>query len=169
MFRALSLLIVLWESMIWAQSERPANTYATETIIARPPAFFAISTPDPAALARWYQLTFGLAVLKQAHLAKDRTIWIVGSESLRVEIGPLFGDDSQAVTSKKRDPRAIARGIFKVGFSVDDLPALKQRMKKAGVSFLFENGMDEELGEKFTIIMDPDGNAIQIFERKIHK
>lgn len=166
--------LMLLGSLLAAQTvknnaEVPGDQKAPPAAMAaRVPVMFAISTPDPESAARWYREKLGLKVLKQVALPEAKTIWIVGSDSLMVEIGPLFGKNAGAEPAK-RDPKAIARGIFKIGFFVEDLDKTSADLRREGVAFRFADGSDKELGLRFVIISDPDGNLIQIFERKTQK
>src|SRR5215467_10470474 len=94
----------------------------------------------------------------------QRQAIILGSPDLEVEII----QHESSVDGRKQlniSDDYLMRGIFKIGFYVDDLDATVMRLKERKVSFYMEKGHDEELRLRFAIISDGDGNTIQIFQR----
>jgi hypothetical protein len=57
------------------------------------------------------------------------------------------------------------KGLFKTGFLVSDFEKWMDHFNKKGVLFHGNVVTDELSGNKMVIILDPDGNYIQIFEK----
>ena len=135
---------------------------APPAILARPPLNIGLSVADAEKTARWYEETLGLVRRKTSNFPKGKAI-ILGSSSVEVEI--IQHED--ATDARKRlniREDYLAQGIFKFGFYVDNLDATITRLKQRNVKFYYEHGTDEELGLRFAIIADEDGNTIQLFQ-----
>jgi predicted enzyme related to lactoylglutathione lyase len=113
---------------------------------------FFKSTGDKAALAAWYRTHLGMpledwggAILRWPDdAAEDRglTVWSVA------------GKDSQWFS-----PSASS---FMINYRVDDLDALLEQLRAAGVSIV--KGPESAENGKFAWIMDPDGNKVELWE-----
>jgi len=124
---------------------------------------FGITVADAERTAQWYEATLGLVRRKTVTFPKGKAI-LLGSPDLEVEII----EHESSVDGRKQlniSDDYLMRGIFKIGFYVDDLDATVMRLKERKVSFYMEKGHDEELRLRFAIISDGDGNTIQIFQR----
>lgn len=140
---------------------------ATNAPIIRPAGiqFFALSVPDAAASARWYQDVFGMTVLREIKPPDAPVhIFILTSDKLEVEIlqHPQARHFTQAAPGVKA-PTEI-HGIFKVGLHVQDLKGTVAALKAKGVTFPFDV-TDDPTGVRFAILEDNSGNRIQLFER----
>jgi catechol 2,3-dioxygenase-like lactoylglutathione lyase family enzyme len=60
--------------------------------------------------------------------------------------------------------RAKIQGFFKLGFLVDNLQKITERLKRNSVKFERNITQDKELGVKFILVDDNNGNAIQLFQ-----
>ena len=135
---------------------------AAAVVAARPPLNFGISVADVERSARWYEENLGMVRRKSATFPKGKVI-ILAAPNLEVEIiQHAAAVDARKQLNIRED--YLARGIFKVGFYVDDLDATVARLKQHKVKFYYDHGRDEELHLKFAIIADDDGNTIQLFE-----
>jgi predicted enzyme related to lactoylglutathione lyase len=113
---------------------------------------FFKSTGDKAALAAWYRTHLGMpledwggAILRWPDdTAEDRglTVWSVA------------GKDSQWFS-----PSASS---FMINYRVDDLDALLEQLRAAGVPIV--KGPESAENGKFAWIMDPDGNKVELWE-----
>jgi hypothetical protein len=56
-------------------------------------------------------------------------------------------------------------GFFKLGFLVSNFDNWINHLTRSNVEFYGDVVMDETTGNKIAIILDPDGNRIQIFEK----
>ncbi len=148
-----------------------AASHAPELSVGGPPApirakcpmNFGITVPDAERTAQWYEATLGLVRRKTATFPKGKAI-ILGSPDLEVEI--IQHESSVDGRKQLNIPEGyLMRGIFKIGFYVDDLDSTVTRLKERKTHFYMERGYDEELRLRFAIIADGDGNTIQIFQR----
>ena len=114
--------------------------------------YFAVSVEDPDRSAAWYETAFGLRKLDDRS-ADDGSWRIVNltNERLFVEI----------IHDKADKPAGNVRGIAKVGFGVDDVDAVADRVAKATgerprvIAF-------EPHGVRILQLHDPDGNVVQL-------
>ena len=131
-------------------------------ITAKPPLNIGLSVTDAEKTARWYEENLGLARRKRSTFPNGKAI-ILGSPYVEIEILQYAG----AVDARKQLGIAkdyLEHGIFKFGFYVDKLDETVTRLKQRKIKFYYEHGTDEELGLRFAIIADEDGNTIQLFE-----
>ncbi len=115
---------------------------------------FFKSTGDGAALAAWYQQHLGLkledwggAILRWPDdKAPDKgvTVWTVAPHD-----------------SKWFSPSASS---FMINYRVDDLVALLDQLRAAGVAIV--QGPDADENGTFAWILDPDGNQVELWEPK---
>lgn len=113
---------------------------------------FFKSTGDSAALANWYRDHLGLqledfggAILKWPDDKADDqglTVWSVAKRD-----------------SKWFSPSASS---FMINYRVDDLGALLEQLRAAGVTVV--QGPESHENGKFAWIMDPDGNKVELWE-----
>ncbi|HJX28289.1 MAG TPA: L-dopachrome tautomerase-related protein [Thermoanaerobaculia bacterium] len=151
---------------VTALSAVPSAAVPVPTIRPAGIQFFALSVPDAAASARWYQDVFGMTVLREIKPPDAPVhIFILTSDRLEVEIlqHPQARPFTQAAPGVKA-PTEI-HGIFKVGLHVEDLDATVAALKAKGVTFPFDI-TDDPTGVRFAILSDNSGNRIQLFERK---
>ena len=126
------------------------------------PQFIALSVPNAAASARWYQEAFGLRVLDEIRPDDGAAhVFILTSDTLLVEILQLRvakspGDD--AVQNPER-----THGIFKVGFHVADLDAAVKKLRDMKAVFDTDIIDDRKHALRFVLLRDPDGNYVQLF------
>lgn len=123
---------------------------------AHAPAFVAVIATDAKASADWYAAVF--------HLEEIRI-----TKTERFDQRMLAGDRFmiEIIESIPPAPEAPDRavGLFKFGVTVDDFDAYVARLRADGVAFMGDGRViyDEDLGLRSTILLDPDGNRIQIF------
>ncbi len=113
---------------------------------------FFKSTGDSTALANWYRDHLGLqledfggAILKWPDDKADDqglTVWSVAKRD-----------------SKWFSPSASS---FMINYRVDDLGALLEQLRAAGVTVV--QGPESHENGKFAWIMDPDGNKVELWE-----
>ena len=116
---------------------------------------FFKSTGDNKALSAWYRKHLGLqledwggAILKWPDdKAEDKglTVWHVAARDTK------WFSPSQS--------------SFMINYRVDDLDALLQQLKTAGVTVV--QGPESAENGKFAWIMDPDGNKVELWEPMI--
>lgn len=114
----------------------------------------------------WYTQTLGFEVtdkrefkdagFKQANLKRQGIL----IELIELEHSITPSNAIQNYTSKTR-----IKGIFKVGFKLSDFDTWMDRLTELEVNFRGNVVQDNITGKKMIIIMDPDGNRIQLFEK----
>ena len=116
--------------------------------------FCGLAVAD-AAIAAWYARVFGMQVTAEVRPADGSLVTILESPHLVVEI-------KQRARSVPRDPDA--EGFMKVGWFVPSVAEEHDRLVAAGVPVVVPITDQPELGIRFFIVEDPEGNPIQIFE-----
>jgi glyoxylase I family protein len=138
------------------------NGFAQENSVK--PFFSAVIVQDMDASIDWYEgvLEFSVASrtdneergLRQANLVNSETVIEL------IEISSSIGiDEIQALKPNTR----YVQGFFKFGLIVDDFDGWEQRLKQKGVEFRGESMYDSLTQRSMMIILDPDGNRIQLF------
>ena len=106
-------------------------------------------------VAEWYARVFAMRVTAEIQPADGSRVAILESPDLTVEI-------KQRARSVPRDPDA--EGFMKVGWFVPSVADEHARLVAAGVTIGVPVVDQPELGIRFFIAEDPEGNPIQIFE-----
>ena len=132
-----------------------------------PEAFFsALIVNDIDSSISWYSRILGFKVssrnesqemgYKQSNLKRGNVL--LELIELRSAISP---EEVVPNYSKK----TLMRGIFKTGFLVSDFEKWVSHLKESKVDFHGNVVTDDLTGKKMAIIMDPDGNRLQFFEK----
>jgi len=126
-------------------------------------AFIALSTPDAAKTARWYQDKFGFRLVKEGEMGKDLRFALLRYDNNILELiqNPRARPLAEAVPGIK-DPFEI-HGIFKTGFTVDKLDEVFSLLQRNRVKIDFQITQLNDLGFRAFGVRDIDGNLIQIF------
>ena len=166
-FAVLFCLLTIIFSLANSRPRKLSVGEASIPIHAKCPMNFGITVTDAEKTAQWYEAMLGLVRRKTATFPKGKVI-ILGSPDLEVEVI----QHESSVDARKQlniSEDYLKRGIFKIGFYVDDLDAAVTRLKERKVHFYMEKGYDDELRLRFAIITDVDGNTIQLFQREAAK
>jgi predicted enzyme related to lactoylglutathione lyase len=107
------------------------------------------------AIAAWYARVFDMEVSAEIRPTDGSLVTILESPDLVVEI-------KQRVRSVPRDSEA--EGFMKVGWYVPSVADEHARLVAAGVTVGVPITDQPELGIRFFIVEDPEGNPIQVFE-----
>ncbi|WP_456462451.1 VOC family protein [Reichenbachiella sp.] len=156
------ILIYIWLIFVLSMSSQAQNTPPNDLT----PYFNAIIVSNMDSSLVWYQQTLGYEVLnskqfpemgfKQANLKK-------GNASLElIELNSAI-DPKELIPNY--DSKTKVLGLFKLGFQVDDFDLWIAFLKLKQVSFNGGVVKDETTGNRMVIILDPDSNRIQLFER----
>ena len=134
---------------------------AADTPFTTTGAFFAMSVPDVAASARWYQEKLGLRIVMQPPKANEATAVILEGGGLLVE---LVQHDQARPRPTVSSP-VFVHGIVKVGFMVDDFDRLLAAVRARGVEIAYGPYPKSATQRANAIIRDNAGNFIQFFGR----
>lgn len=133
----------------------PASTPATPA----PMTFFGVVVHDAEASAAWYARTFRLRELKRID-DPAYAVRILSREGLLVEL----------IQHRPAPPAAPERrlGHLKAGLVLDDFDGELARWRKEDVKFFGGAPRvyyEQSIGLHNTLLLDPDGNLIQVFGR----
>lgn len=121
--------------------------------LAQARAFIAVEVTDMAAAEAWYARTFDAEQVNSFSRPTYEQRVLRGPDVIlelvqRIPARPLTDEGSE---------------IMKAGFVVDDLDARVARWTEQGVRFMGRRIHDNSLDLDAVLIVDPDGNMIQIF------
>lgn len=129
------------------------------------PYFSAIIVSDIDTSIDWYSENFGLEIVnkvensehgfKQANLKRGAT-WL--------ELIELDNARSQAELVADLPPKTRIEGYFKFGFTVSEFDNWIKFLTEAEVDLYGSVVQDSNSGKRMIIVLDPDGNRIQLFE-----
>lgn len=115
------------------------------------PFLAGINVPDADSAARWYRDNLGFT--------ENGASTINGLRQVVVERGPYA---IEMLSSK--DARAL--GVSKLGFVVDDLDPVLHELQRRGVHIVRGITTLSQFQIRFMLIQDPNGNVIQLFDRR---
>ena len=123
----------------------------------------AIACDDVEALAQWYCDVLGMRVIKRS--AEPPLAVMVGyGDTLNglstIELMPVREPGPKPLQTTRFQP-----GLRHLALRVTDFDAAYAKLKAVGVEFLFEPGQAIG-GGKVVSFRDPEGNELQIVERK---
>ncbi len=111
----------------------------------------AIASPDPAALAQWYEDTLGFVINYRGKTA----YFVKAPDGTMIEIITAEGD---------RGPDAMkAPGMRHLALTTVGFEAEYERLKSLNVTFLTE--VEVRSGNKVVFFSDPEGNILHLIER----
>jgi catechol-2,3-dioxygenase len=120
-------------------------------------AFFAVQVRDIDAATEWYAAALDLQEVRLIEDPAGRyTIRLMTRTGLTVEL------INQPTTKEAPGPRTF--GLFKVGFTVEDIDTLYESLRERSVDV--DDGIfhDSALGARSFVFRDIEGNRIQAFE-----
>lgn len=126
-------------------------------------AFLALSVPDVAASARWYQEKLGLRVILEPPRSPEASVIVLEGGGLIVEL--LQHNAARSLTAIAPDVRENYRvhGIFKAGLIVDDFDRTVAALQARGVTIAMGPFPKSATQRANVIIRDNGGNMIQFF------
>ncbi len=129
------------------------------------PYFSAIIVENIDTSINWYQDILGYEVLnkvdmsdrgfKQSNLKRGNSTLELIELSSAVSPTELLSD---------KPPRTRIKGLFKVGFTVSAFDDWMSFLTESEVNFRGSVVNDPNSGKRMIIILDPDGNRVQLFE-----
>lgn len=155
------LLALLLFFQIW--------TLSSQAIIATDTAnmsFTAIIVNDMKVSEKWYRRTFGFQPRNDFKI-KSRGLYVsnltLGTNNLElIQLENSVSRD-EAVANYDNKPRI--QGIFKIGFTVKEFDKWIEWFKELDVKTAGKVVIDNRTNKRMVIILDPDGNRVQLFEK----
>ncbi len=128
--------------------------------------FSAIIVKDINVSINWYTDILGFTVLNKVESTERGFAQSnLKREDILIELIEL----DRAVSPEKVIPNYTKKtrmiGLFKTGFLVSDFDTWMKHLKHKKANFYGNIVSDPSTGKKMTIILDPDGNRVQIFEK----
>jgi catechol 2,3-dioxygenase-like lactoylglutathione lyase family enzyme len=122
---------------------------------------------DLDASRRWYEAVLDFRVAEGGELpaTRDMSGVILERDGFRLELIARTG--SFAASSRlPKDDEALLRGIKKLALIVDDLGVVAARASARGTRIVREIHASRYAGMRTIILADPDGNWIQLYDRR---
>ena len=128
--------------------------------------FFALSVGDLEATARWYRETLGMReVMRPPKHERDAMVLLEGA-GLMIELIARDGSRPARALAPTVTHDLDVHGLFKVGFFVEDLDRAIAGLRARGVALAFGPFPAREGVPANAAIRDPEGNYIQLFDRR---
>lgn len=128
------------------------------------PYLASLSVPDIDASAAWYSENLGFKVVKKMDFPDYKLrITLLDRDGFRLELVQLGGSVPPAkVLPEWGSNPALLHGFGKLAFQVADVDAWAGRLKEKGIKFQIEPRDNAEDGTRSFIVLDRDGNWIQL-------
>ena len=130
------------------------------------PYFTAIITRDIDSSINWYSTTLGFSVVgkteSKEHGFKQANLQ---SGELLLELIELESAVNQADVIPGYSSKTRVTGLFKTGYQVDDFQQWMTHLESLKTEFHGNVVTDKITGKRMVILLDPDGNRIQLFEK----
>ena len=128
------------------------------------PYFSAIIVSDLDTSLIWYQQMLGFEVADTTGLpARGIRQGNLRLDGAALELIEIAGALTPGQALEGKDARFIT-GLFKVGFAVSSFDDWIQYLKVKGATFRGDVVEDPVTGKRMAIVLDPDGNRVQLFE-----
>jgi len=126
-----------------------------------------LSVADLDAQLAWYGGVFGLAVAKPFEIAAVglRGAFLVAPDGMCLELLERAGSSHRTPASTPPD-ELLHQGWGHVCLRVEDVDALFDELVAAGAGVVSAPGPAPEPGVRFAFVTDPEGNFIEILDRK---
>lgn len=130
------------------------------------PSFMAIIVSDIDTSIKWYQEMLGFEVENRLDLS-DRGIWQsnLKNSGMRLELIQTSSMINSKELLSERGSKVKLTGFFKIGFTVKDFDGQLSFLESREATFHGRVVADPVSGKRMVIVLDPDGNRIQLFEQ----
>ncbi len=130
-----------------------------------PTLFFALIVNDIEESLDWYSSNLEFEILNQREVAemelKQANLKSGNIHMELIELGSAI-NTSEYLPEEQQGKRQV--GIFKIGFSIEDFDGRVNQLKESSVNFRGDVVEDPVSGKRMVILLDPDGNRVQLFE-----
>ncbi len=128
--------------------------------------FFAIIVNDIEASKKWYENTLGFEVINHNNQQNfGFEIYNLKLGSNKLELIELSSSINVRDSIPHINPKVRLQGLFKVGFSVDNFDNWILHIEKHKIQTQGQVVRDKNSNKRMIILLDPDGNRIQLFEK----
>lgn len=127
--------------------------------------FTAIVVMDIDSSIEWYSTVFGYEVKNRV----DNPDYGFSQANLKngdihLELIEINKTISVEELLKDQPPKSKVSGFFKIGFTVNDFDKWIENFRKNNVIIHGRVVTDKATGKRMVIVLDPDGNRVQLFE-----
>lgn len=129
------------------------------------PHFSAILVSDMGSSRDWYTQALGYEVRSENKIEGRFEIVNMQRGTAALELIELASAESPKSVIPNFTAKTRLHGIFKIGYEVQDLDPWIDHLRKLQVQFQGEVVQDPNTNRRMVIILDPDGNRIQLFEQ----
>ena len=140
---------------------------AQDSVLPDPEAYFsAIIVEDMDRSLAWYTEILGFEIInKQESANAGYQVANLKRAEILLEILELERAISPKTAIADYNEKTLLQGIFKTGFLVAEFDKWVVHLKDMGVTFRGDVVKDPVTSRRMLIILDPDGNRIQLFEK----
>ena len=130
------------------------------------PYFGAVIVENIDSSVAWYTKILNLKIIKrQENKEAGYKIVNLGNDEILLELLELNSSVSAKTLLEKNPGKKWVTGIMKIGFKTDDIDLTYDNFKSMNLKFRGGIVTDPDTNKKMFIIIDPDGNYIQFFEK----
>lgn len=129
------------------------------------PYFNSILVENIETSGNWYNDVLGFEVVLESEVTTGFTILNMRKGSAALELIQLPGALSPKEAIENYHSKTRIHGFFKMGFQVDDLDQWVTVLREKDVPFNGDVVQDPVTDKPMLIILDPDGNRIQLYEK----
>ncbi len=130
----------------------------------------AISVRDIDSAASWYNRYIGFALTDRKDFPEYKvSVGMLQKGDVRIELVRHQESVAPGTVVPKFDNPALLRGYGKIAYEVADIDRTVHKMKAEGVKFISdvkESVGKDFAGQKNCIVLDCDGNWVQLYQRK---
>ena len=154
----MALFTVLFPLFLSGQTVAPKNVQLS---------FAAVIVKDFDKSVDWYTKNFGFEIVNKV-VMENRGIKQVNLKQGDVNLELIELQSALDPNEKYSDSTTKNRflGFFKIGFSVQNFDSRVKQLTSNGVVFQGKVVTDSKTLNRMVIVLDPDGNRIQLFEDK---
>lgn len=126
-----------------------------------------LSVGDLDAQLAWYQRAFGFTAAQPFEIPALglRGAFVVGPDDVAIELLERSGSAHRTPAISAPD-ELLSQGWGHLCFRVNDLESVFQQLVDAGAGVVSAPGPSPEPGTQFAFLTDPEGNFIELLDRK---
>ncbi|WP_460773001.1 VOC family protein [Microbacterium sp. GXF7504] len=127
-----------------------------------------LSVGDLDGMRDWYQRAFGFATAQPFDIPPVglRGVFLLGPDDVAIELLERRGSTVTRPSATTPPDALLSRGWAHLCLRVDDVDATFATLVDAGAGVLSAPGDSPEPGVRFAFVTDPEGNLIELLDRK---